>query len=124
MSTNFLLYGASGYTGQLIARFAVERGLRPILAGRDRDKTARLAAELGLAYRVCALDDAAALDATLAEVTVVLHCAGPFAHTSRPMADAALRARAHYLDITGEVAVFEALAARDAEAQAAGVMLL
>jgi short subunit dehydrogenase-like uncharacterized protein len=124
MNENFLLYGATGYTGQLIARLAVERGLRPILAGRDRDKTARLAAELGLAHRICALDDAPALDAALGEVAVVLHCAGPFARTAKPMADAALRTRTHYLDITGEIAVFEALAARNAEAQATGVMLL
>ena len=73
MKANFLLYGATGYTGHLIARLAVERGLRPILAGRDRDKTARLAAELGLAHRICALDDAPALDAALSEVAVVLH---------------------------------------------------
>ena len=57
-------------------------------------------------------------------MTAVLHCAGPFAHTSRPMADACLRVGTHYLDITGEAAVFEALAARSAEARAAGVMLL
>ena len=50
----------------------------------------------------------------------VLHCAGPFAHTARPMADACLRAGVHYLDITGEAAVFEALAARSAEAQGGG----
>ena len=71
-----------------------------------------------------ALEDAAALDAGLAGVRVVLHCAGPFAHTARPMAEACFRTRTHYLDITGEIAVFEALAARDAEARAAGVMLL
>ena len=60
----------------------------------------------------------------LAGIDVVMHCAGPFAQTSRPMADACLRTRVHYLDITGEIAVFEALAARDAEARARGVMLL
>jgi short subunit dehydrogenase-like uncharacterized protein len=53
-----------------------------------------------------------------------LHCAGPFAHTARQMAEACFRTHAHYLDITGEIAVFEALAARDVEARAAGVMLL
>ena len=83
-----LLYGASGYTGALIARLAVHRWLRPILAWRQRDTVAAVAAPLGLEYRVLALDDAAALDAALAEARAVLHCAGPFTHTSRPMADA------------------------------------
>jgi short subunit dehydrogenase-like uncharacterized protein len=119
-----LLYGATGYTGALIARIAAERGLRPILAGRQRATVAAVAAPLGLEYRVLALEDAAALDAALADTCAVLHCAGPFAHTSRPMANACLRTGTHYLDITGEIAVFEALAARDAEARAAGIMLL
>jgi short subunit dehydrogenase-like uncharacterized protein len=54
----------------------------------------------------------------------VLCAAGPFSATSRPVADACLRNRVHYLDITGEIDVFEALAARDAEAKARGIMLL
>src|SRR5205085_6516925 len=80
--------------------------------------------QLGLEERVYPLQDAAALDAGLAETRVVLHCAGPFAHTAQQMADACLRTHTHYLDVTGEIAVFEALAGRDAEARAAGVMLL
>ncbi|HEX5706624.1 MAG TPA: saccharopine dehydrogenase NADP-binding domain-containing protein [Pyrinomonadaceae bacterium] len=124
MRQNFLLYGANGYTGRLVARLAAERGLRPTLAGRDAHALARLGEELGLATRVFSLDDAAALDAALREVGAVLHCAGPFSHTSRPVADACIRTGAHYLDITGEIAVFESLHARDAEARAAGVTLL
>lgn len=122
MANPFIIYGANGYTGERIARAAVARGQRPILAGRGA-AVEGLAAELRLEARVFALDDARALDAGLAGVAAVLHCAGPFSRTSRPMADACLRARAHYLDITGEVPVFEALAARDAEARRAGVLL-
>ncbi|HUQ32841.1 MAG TPA: saccharopine dehydrogenase NADP-binding domain-containing protein [Pyrinomonadaceae bacterium] len=124
MPSNFLLYGANGYTGKLIARLAAERGLRPTLAGRDKNTIEQLAAEHGLEHRIFALDDAPAIDAALSEVSVVLHCAGPFSRTSRPMADACLRTGTHYLDITGEASVIETLAARDAEAKAAGVMLL
>ena len=124
MSTKFLLYGANGYTGNLIAQQARERGLSPILAGRDGVKIKQLADELGFEHRVFSLDDSAALDAALKEVAVVLHCAGPFSRTSKPVADACLRNGKHYLDITGEIAVFEALARRDAEAKTAGVMLL
>ena len=124
MSPNFLLYGANGYTGKLVARLAKERGLSPVLAGRDRASIEGLANELGFEHRVFPLDDAAALDAALGGATVVLHCAGPFSRTSKPMADACLRTKTHYLDITGEAAVIESLAARDREAQGAGVMLL
>ncbi|HEX9374042.1 MAG TPA: saccharopine dehydrogenase NADP-binding domain-containing protein [Roseiflexaceae bacterium] len=123
-STPCLIYGANGYTGALIARMAAERGMRPILAGRNRDAIVAQAGALGLEYRVFALDDAAALDVALDGVTVALHCAGPFAHTARPMVDGCLRKKTHYLDITGEAAVFEALARRDAQAKAAGIMLL
>ncbi|MBL8798058.1 MAG: saccharopine dehydrogenase NADP-binding domain-containing protein [Planctomycetia bacterium] len=120
---HFLIYGATGYSGALIARVAVRRGLQPILAGRNRAAVVALADELHLQARVFALDQPSDLDAGLQGVKAVLHCAGPFAHTYRAMADACLRTRTHYLDITGEIAVFEGLAARDAEAQAAGVML-
>jgi short subunit dehydrogenase-like uncharacterized protein len=118
-----LIYGANGYSGALVARRARERGLRPVLAGRSPEVEA-LARELGLESRRLALEDRAALDAGIADALVVLHCAGPFARTSRPMADACLNAGVHYVDITGEASVFEALAARDAEAKARGVMLL
>jgi short subunit dehydrogenase-like uncharacterized protein len=120
----FLIYGANGYSGGLIARLARERGLRPILGGRNHAEVAALADELGFEHRVFGLDEPGALDAGLGGVAVVLHCAGPFSGTSRPMVEACLRTKAHYLDITGEVPVFEAVAARDAQAKAAGVMLL
>lgn len=119
-----LIYGATGYTGKLTARTAKAQGLRPILAGRSEDKVKALAQELDFDWRAFDLANTEKLDRALGEVAVVLHIAGPFSATSRPMADACLRAKTHYLDITGEIAVFEALAARDGEAKKAGVMLL
>lgn len=121
---SFLLYGANGYVGEAAARLAVQQGFKPILAGRDAAKIEPLAKELGLEHRACALDDAAALDRALRGTPLVLHFAGPYKFTSKPMVDACLRAGAHYLDITGEIPVFEAIAARDAEAKARNVMLL
>jgi len=116
---SFLLYGANGYVGEAAAELAVAQGLRPILAGRDAARLEPLAKRLGVAYRACALEDAAALERMLRDVPVVLHCAGPYKFTSKPMADACLRAGAHYLDLTGEIPVFEALAARAAQARRA-----
>jgi len=124
MTTPYLIYGAYGYTGDLIAREAVRRGQRPVLAGRNAEAVRALAAELALEHRAFALDDARAVDEALSGMKAVLHCAGPFVRTSKPMADACLRVKAHYLDVTGEIDVFEPLAARSAEAAASGVMLL
>jgi short subunit dehydrogenase-like uncharacterized protein len=122
--STFLLYGATGYTGSLTARAAVQRGMNPILAGRNPGKVKALADELGLAWRAFPLDDGAALSLALREVAVVLHCAGPYSRTYRPMVEACLRTGTHYLDISGELMEHEALAGREAEAKAAGVMLL
>lgn len=124
MPNTFLIYGANGYTGELITRFASERGMKPILAGRSEAKIAAIAARHGFEYRVFPLDDAAKLDAALQEVDVVLHCAGPFSITSRPMVEACLRNKKHYTDITGEIAVFEACASKNKQANGAGVMLM
>ena len=124
MTSHFLLYGATGYAGEATARLAAQSGLRPILAGRNAAKLQRLAAEIGVEFRAFGLDDAAAIDRALQEVPVVLHCAGPFLYTSGPMAEACLRTGTHYLDLTGELPVYQALAARDAEARARGVMLM
>src|SRR5436309_7478060 len=124
MSDPLLIYGATGFTGRLMIAGALERGLRPVLAGRDEARLAALAGGLGLEYRTARLGDGPALDAALRDVRVVLHAAGPFSETSRPMVEACLRAGAHYLDITGEISVIEALAARHAEARRRGVMVM
>ena len=122
--SNFLIYGANGYTGELVTRFAAEKGLKPILAGRNAEKVEALAQKYNFEFRAFALNDAARLDAALMEVDFVLHCAGPFSLTSRAMVEACLRTKRHYLDITGEISVFEEMAARDKAAQEAGIMIM
>ena len=121
---DFLIYGATGYTGTLIAEHAVERGLSPVLAGRRADAVRSLAERLGLRYRVFSLGIRRALVEGLDGMAAVLHAAGPFSATSAPMADACFAAGVHYCDITGEIDVFEELASRDARAKAAGVVLM
>ncbi len=122
--SNFLIYGANGYTGELITRYAAERGLNPILAGRNQAKVEALAKQYNFEFRVFDLDDSAKLDAALREVEFVLHCAGPFSLTSQKMVEACLRSKRHYLDITGEIAVFEAMAQLDKRAADAGIMIM
>jgi len=119
----WMIYGANGYTGELIAREAKTRGHRPVLAGRNSDKIAKLAGELGFEHRIFSLDASDAIAPHLEGIGLVLHCAGPFAKTSAPVMDACIRAKAHYLDITGEISVFERARTKNAEAEAAGVVV-
>lgn len=120
---NWMIYGANGYTGELVAREAVRCGLKPVLAGRSREKIAPLARELGLEARGFGLDDAAQAAAQIKGQALVLNCAGPFSATAAPIMEACLQAHAHYLDITGEIAVFEWAQSLHARARAAGIVI-
>jgi len=119
----WMIYGANGYTGELIAREAKQRGLSPVLAGRSADKVGRLAGELGLEHRIFPLGSGDETAGHLEGIGLVLHCAGPFSATSAPMVDACIKARAHYLDITGEIAVLEHAQTKNGEAEAAGIVV-
>lgn len=116
-----LVYGAYGYTGELIAEEASSRNLDLVVAGRNGTKTRGLATMLGVDARVFDADDAAS---HLDGIDILLNCAGPFVQTYEPLVEACLDTGTHYLDITGEFEVFETLAERDREAEKAGVCLL
>jgi short subunit dehydrogenase-like uncharacterized protein len=123
MTSGLLIYGANGYTGELIARAAVASGLAPVLAGRSAAAVESLARELGCEFRVFGLEDPATLVARLAGSRVVLHCAGPFSATAGPMMSACLAAGVNYTDITGEIEVFELGFRQDAAARRAGIVV-
>jgi saccharopine dehydrogenase (NAD+, L-lysine-forming) len=121
---SWMVYGAYGYTGRLVAALAAERGELPVIAGRDERRLRTLAERFELEHRTVNLSDASGLRSALKGIDVVAHCAGPFSSTSKPMVDACLDTETHYLDITGEIDVFEAVLARHDEARARGVVLL
>ncbi len=124
MDGSLAIFGATGYSGRLLARRAAEAGLSPVLCGRNAAKLEALAAELGLEHRAVPSPTPEALDAAFRGAAVVLNAAGPFTRTAEPVADACLRNGAHYLDITAESRVVDALAARSAEARARGIMIM
>jgi short subunit dehydrogenase-like uncharacterized protein len=124
MQHRWMIYGASGYTGGLIARQAVERGHRPMLSGRNKDAVEALARKLDCPCRIFALKSPEQIAGELAGVEVVLNCAGPFSATARPMIDGCLQAKVHYLDITGEIDVIEGAASLDERARQAGIALV
>jgi len=124
MIEKWMIYGANGYTGRLAARVAKDRTFTPILAGRRAEQIQPLARELGFESRIFDLADPAVVAGNLEGVTAVLHCAGPFSATSRPMLAGCLRAKTHYLDITGEIAVFEDIHSRNEEFRNAGIVVV
>jgi short subunit dehydrogenase-like uncharacterized protein len=122
--SRLMIYGANGYTGRLIAREAAKRGLKPLLAGRNRDELDALAKELGLLRRVFELSNPNEVARNLDGVNVVLHCAGPFSRTAAPMLNACLDLNVHYLDITGEIDVFELCHHAHVRAKHQGIIML
>jgi short subunit dehydrogenase-like uncharacterized protein len=123
-SDAWLLYGANGYTGRLIATEACSRGLRPILAGRDATAIESLAGELGCDHRIFDLTSSERICNALDGISAVMHCAGPYSRTARPMAEACIAAGAHYMDITGEIPVLEDLFTLDDMARSAGIAMV
>jgi short subunit dehydrogenase-like uncharacterized protein len=121
---NWVIYGANGFTAKLTIELAISRGHKPILAGRSAEKLAPLATKYGLEYRAVSLDDAAGLESLLANTHTVLHCAGPFVHTYKQMAQACLKTKTNYLDITGEIPVFLGVYALDKQAKEAGIAMI
>jgi acetyl-CoA acetyltransferase family protein len=120
-ASSFIIYGAYGFTGQLIAELAVSKGHQPILAGRDEAKTKALAERLNLPWEAFSLNDTETLNRLVKSADVLLNCAGPYSATAKPAMIACLKNNCHYIDITGEMEVFEYAASLDAAAQEAGL---
>ncbi|TQV72313.1 NAD-dependent epimerase/dehydratase family protein [Aliikangiella marina] len=118
-----MIYGANGYTGRLIVDHALEKGLKPIVAGRNKEQVKQIAEEKGLPARVFDLDSVEQVANNLNDIAVVIHCAGPFSATAKPMMEACIKSKTHYTDITGEIVVFELGQSYDAQAKEAGVVI-
>lgn len=105
------IYGATGFTGGLIATEAVRRGERPLLVGRSEDRLRAVAEPLGLRWSTAPLDD----------VELVVNAAGPFAATVGPVLDACIGMGAHYIDISNELAQVQRVFAQDDRLRSAGI---
>lgn len=121
---SFLIYGASGYTGKLIVELSIKKGLKPILAGRTESKIKPLAEKYGLEYLVFGLNKIEEVVQNIEKFPLVLNCAGPFSRTAKLMVEACLVAKTHYLDITGEIEVFELVKSYDSQAKKNGIILM
>lgn len=103
----WMIYGVNGYTGRHCAEEALNRGLRPVLAGRNEKAVSALAKELHLPYKIFDLESAEVVAVALKGMSVVLNCAGPFSATAEVFLNACMQAGCHYMDVTGEISVFE-----------------
>ena len=119
-----LFYGITGYTGELILEAAKKQELQPIIAGRNEIKVKILAKRFNLDFRVFDLENEENLNRNLADIDLLLHCAGPFHFTAEPMIKACLRNFVHYLDLSGRVEGFEYAASLNEQAKRQKIMLL
>lgn len=122
--SKLLIYGATGYTGSMVARQAKAAGLDFTIGGRDPAKLAALARELDVPYQAFALADRSLVIDALKGAVPVLNCAGPFVRTAEPLMLACIKSGVHYLDITAEINVYRPAEKLHDEAVAAGVMLM
>lgn len=119
-----MLYGANGFTARLIIDKLKALPSEIILSGRNQDTIEALAKEHHLESRVFALNHQPTVVKNLDGIGLVINCAGPFNMTALPLAKAALKSRSHYIDITGEIGVFQTLHLLDAEARSQGISII
>ena len=124
MASDWMIYGANGYTGRLVAEVAKERGHNPVIAGRNQKKMEQLALEFQLDYMAFDLSDVNIIAEAIADMEAVYLAAGPFIHTSESMIKACLATNTHYLDITGEIDVFENVFSKDEVARKNRIALI
>jgi len=121
---NFLIYGAYGYTGRLITEHAAKQGYTPILGGRDAAKTEMLAKQYELDFVILKANDPNKWNKVLSKVSLVLNCAGPFALTVKDIVPKCIEHKVHYLDITGEIDVFEYVESLGQQAKESSTILM
>jgi short subunit dehydrogenase-like uncharacterized protein len=122
-----VLFGATGYTGRLVAEDLIGRGARPVLAGRNAARLEELRAELGveLEVRTAQVEERGSVAEIIDDGDVLVTTVGPFVRFGPPAAVAAVAKRATYLDSTGEGAFIRDLQTRlESTAAAAGCALI
>ena len=119
-----IIYGSYGYTGKLIVEESLSKNLSILLAGRNEQKLKEQSEKTGYPFAAADINNHRALVEALKEGNVLINAAGPFINTASPMVAACIEARTHYLDINGDLAVFELIKTYDSQAKSAGIMLM
>ena len=119
-----MIYGANGYSAQLIIEELLSRKIKPVLAGRNKGALKYLAQKYNCEYKAFDLFDEKIIDAALMEIHTVINCAGPFIQTAKDLIEACLRTNTNYLDITGEMPVMHLAFSLDDKAKENGIVVL
>ena len=118
----WMIYGANGYTGRIVVDEAIKKNLKPILAGRSASIKA-LAEEKGLEYEIFDLSSIENIALKLSNISVLANCAGPFSETANLMIPACIKSNTHYIDITGEISVYDYAHSKHNEAVSSNIVL-
>jgi short subunit dehydrogenase-like uncharacterized protein len=119
-----LLYGSYGYTGTLIVDLLKKENIKVTLSGRNEEKLKKQAESVDMNFIPLSLNEKGNLESVLKKFDVIVNCAGPFIHTVDIVIEACLKTKTHYIDITGEIEVFEKLRWRDAQAKENEIFML
>lgn len=106
-NNNWIIYGATGYTANLIIKKAIQMGLPPVLAGRDRSKISSVAKKYGLKYKVFEINDINVIQANIENSNLILNASSNYKLTAQPFINACLASGCHYLDLCGEISVLK-----------------
>ena len=122
INKKWMIYGANGFSGSLAVDEACKRGLTPTLAGRSQS-IRDLAKSKNLESQIFSLSSVNEVASQIKGMAVVANCAGPFSETAEIMIQACIQAKVHYIDITGEISVYDYANQCDREAVSAGIVL-
>ena len=119
----FGLVGAYGATGRLVAAELLKARGEFLIGGRDPAQLDSLGAKLGHEVSAVRLDvlDTRSLDDFCGRCSVLINCGGPVTLLEDRVAQAALRARCHYVDLAGMSIVKERMLPHDAEISKLGL---
>jgi short subunit dehydrogenase-like uncharacterized protein len=124
LKNKILLYGAYGYTAKLILTELLQNKLSVIISGRKEERLKEITKDTNLQYRTIDLNNSHQIAEGLQDIKLVIHCAGPFVYTAKQMVEACIQTGTHYIDINGDLSVFEWIKKQNEKAKAANVMLL
>lgn len=119
-----MIYGATGYSAQLILEELLVRKIKPVLAGRNEPRTKEIAVKYGCEFRIFDLRSDDKIDEALGDVHTLINCAGPFRMTAKELMEACVRTKTNYLDITGEIPVMHLAFSMHKQAKKAGIVIM
>ena len=123
-SPKLMIYGASGYSAQLIIEELILRNVKPILAGRNELTVKSISEKFGCKFRIFELSNDKQVDEALGDIHTLLNCAGPFRLTAKELIESCLRTKTNYLDITGEIPVMHLAFSMNQKAKVSGIVIL